>query len=64
MSKLNLSNDTLIANSTLLPSDIVGMLSACIGKVSGSNLGGIIKYSQIHSVNCDLFFHSLADKLS
>jgi hypothetical protein len=43
MFKQKLSNVTLIANSTPLPIDIVVMLSAYIGKVSGSNLGGIIR---------------------
>ena len=59
MSKLKLSNDTLMANSTLPPSDIVVKLSACIGKVSGSNLEGIIKYTRIHFVKCRLFSLSL-----
>jgi hypothetical protein len=64
MSKMKLPDDTLIANSTLLPSDIVVMLSACIGKVSVSNLGGILKYTQIRSVKCDLFFLSPTHELS
>jgi len=33
MFKVKLSNITQIANSPLLPNDIVVMLSACIGKV-------------------------------
>ena len=64
MCKLKLSQDALITNSKLPTSDIVVMLSTCIGEVSGSNLRGIIKYTQICSVKCDLFSLSLSLSLS